>query len=450
VQDYSAPTAAAPIDKRQQVSVWAEVSALVALSIPVVAGLAGGTAMSAVDSWMLGSLGEIPLAAASLTQSVLVIFYAGLYGFVGAVGLLAGRAYGARDPGRGSSILRHGLVLGLNSGIYGAVAMAAVLLILPYTGQPSEVLAALPEYWIVMSAMLIPFTLAMVIKLFLDSIGRAWTAAALNLLPVAFSIPLNWLLVYGHFGSGIANVAAFAAALVVMLLFLCLAPSMAPYRGGLGIRSSGFRDLTREGVPMGVQYFAEAGAVAVAGILIGWLGATALAANQIVFSVAVLIYMAPLGMSAAVSIRIAQALGEGDLHRVRTIGLSGIGVVSLWMLAFTALMVLWGESMARAFVDDPAVVATATLMFVTVGVMQVFDGLQSVSLGALRGLLDNRWPTRVSLIAYWLIALPLSLLFGFVLGYGAPGVWAGFGVGLAIAGVLLLSRFIARTGRLTH
>ena len=83
--------------------------------------------------------------------------------------------------------------------------------------------------------------------------------------------------------------------------------------------------------------------------------------------------------------------------------------------------------MTRAFVDDPAVIAAGAAIFVAVGIMQVFDGLQSVSLGALRGLLDNRWPTVVSLVAYWLIALPLSIIYGFVLDLGAPGVWAGFG-----------------------
>lgn len=434
-------------------TVWAEAGPLVALSIPVVAGLAGATALSVIDSWMLAPLGTIPLAAASLTQSVLVILYAGLYGFIGAVGPLAGHAHGADEPHRLSDVLLHGLLLGLAGGFLGACAMADVLYLLPYAHQPPEVLDVLPHYWLAMSAMLVPYTMSMVIKLFLDSIGRPWTSAFLTLLPIPINIPLNWLLIYGNWGfpqlgllgAGIASLAAVSGGLFIMLLYLMLAPSMAVYRRAFRFRRRSLNRLTREGVPMAIQYVSEGGAVAIAGILIGLLGATALAANQIVFSLAVLIYMAPLGMAAAVSIRISQAIGEGAPERARAVGIAGLAVVSLWMVGFTVLMVGWGEHISRLFIDEPDVIAAATAIFVTVGIMQIFDGLQSVGLGALRGLLDNDWPTRVSLVAYWLVALPLSIVFGFTLNLGAPGVWAGFGVGLAVAALLLVRRFLRLT-----
>ncbi len=439
-------------------SVLAEVPALIALAVPVVAGLVGGSLLSVIDSVMLGPLGEVPLAAASLTQSVLVIFYAGLYGLVGAVGILTGQAYGAGDRQRASRILRHGLVIGLAGGVAGALAMVASLSVLPYTGQPDEVMAAIPIYWISMSLLLVPFTLTMVIKQFLDSIGRPWMGAFLTFVPVFLNIPLNWLLIYGRFGfpqlglvgAGLASLAAFAGGFVLMLLYLRYAASMAPFRDAIKLHAAGYSELTREGYPMSIQYLAEGSSVAIAGVLIGLLGATALAANQIVFSVGVLVYMAPLGMSGAVSIRIAQAVGEGATHRIRAIGLAGISVVTLWMLTFTLIMILWGESISSAFVNEPPVIAAATAMFVAVGIMQVFDGLQSVSLGALRGILDNHWPTRVSLFSYWLIALPLSALFGFGLGFGAPGIWAGFGIGIGVAGVLLVRRFMAQTRLLSQ
>ncbi len=438
-------------------TILAEVPALVALAVPVVAGLVGGSLLSVIDSVMLGPLGEVPLAAASLTQSVLVIFYAGLYGLVGAVGILTGQAFGAGDTHRVSGILRHGLVIGLCGGSAGALAMAALLFMLPYTGQPDEVMAAIPLYWITMSFLLVPFTLTMVVKQFLDSIGRPWTGALLTLLPVVLNIPLNWVFIYGRLGfpklglagAGLASLAAFSGGFVLMLVYLSRAASMAPYRAAAKLQRDGYSELTREGYPMAVQYLAEGSSVAIAGVLIGLLGATALAANQIVFSVGVLVYMAPLGMSGAVSIRIAQAMGEGAMHRIRAIGLAGVGVVTVWMLSFTFIMVLWGEPISGAFVDEPPIIAAATAMFVAVGFMQVFDGLQSVSLGALRGILDNRWPTRVSLFAYWAIALPLSVLFGFGLGFGAPGIWAGFGVGIGVAGVLLIRRFMKQTRTLS-
>jgi MATE family multidrug resistance protein len=315
------------------------------------------------------------------------------------------------------------------------------------------VLEALPSYWFAMSAMLVPFTLTMVVKHFLDSIERPWTGAALSMVPVILNVPLNWMLIYGHMGfpamglsgAGIASFVAFSLGFLVSLLYIRLAPSMRRYRHAYSMSNHDFSDVAHNGYPMMIQYLAEGGAVAVAGVLVGLAGTVALAANQIVFSVGYLVYMVPLGVAAAVSIRVAQASGESATHRIRAIGLAGIAAVSLWTLPFTALMISQGRTLARGFVDDAVVIEAAAAIFVAVGFFQFFDGLQSVCLGALRGLLDSRWPTVVSLVAYWLVALPLGACFAFTLGLGAPGIWAGFGVGLAVAGVLLLARFLART-----
>jgi len=216
------------------------------------------------------------------------------------------------------------------------------------------------------------------------------------------------------------------------------------------LHRNGFAEQSREGVPMGLQYLAEGGALAVAGVMIGLLGATALAANQIVFSVASVLYMLPLGMAGAVGIRIAQVLGAGEAWRVQPIGLTAMGLVTVWTVLFTTVLVVAGGEIAGAFVEDRAVVAVATAMFLAVGVMQVFDGIQSVSLGALRALLDNRWPTAVTLTAYWLLALPFGWLLAIPLGFGAAGFWAGFAFGLAVAALLLLTRFLRTGARLTE
>ena len=449
------PTAPAKSRRRRTAlsRVAAETSGLVALAAPLVAGLMGGSLLSVVDSYMLGPLGEAPLAACSLTQSVLVIFYAALYGLTSPISVLVGQAYAAGELSRISAIRRHGLAIGIAGGLVAAVAMSAILALLPYSGQPENVVAILPAYWLAMSAALVPFTLQMVLKQVCDAIERPWTGAFFTILPVAVNVPLNWALIYGHWGApklgllgaGLGSLGALTVGLVAMVGYFRFAKSMAPYRGSTRFTFASIAELTRHGTPMSVQYLAESSAVAIAGVLIGLLGATALAANQIVFSIGVLIYMVPLGMAGAVTIRIAQAIGECSWPRVRAIGIAGVAVVTIWMAAFSAAMVLFGQEIAHAFIDDPHVVALAATMFVAVGVMQVFDGLQSVSLGALRGMLDNDWPMRVSLIAYWLVALPLSVVFGFVLGFGATGVWAGFGAGLAVAGVLLTHRFLKLT-----
>jgi MATE family multidrug resistance protein len=430
----------------------AETGRLAGLAAPMVAGLVASTGVTVVDTAMLGPLGATPLAAAGVATSVLIIFYAGLYGAAGPVGIFAGRAYGAGDPGRIGATARAGAVLALVGGLLGAAAMAAGLPLLPALGQPAEVVAAIGPYWLWMSAALVPYTLALAGKNLLDASDRAWTGVLLTLAPVALNVGLNWVLIYGHLGfpamglegAGLASFLAQSAGAALMWLWLRRARALRAWWAPAPVTRADLRQQAREGWPMTLQYLAEGGAVAAAGLMVGTFGAVALAANQIAISVGSTIYMLPLGLSAAVTFRIAQAVGAGETARAPAIAAAGLGVVTVWMGGFAILFLTAGEAIAALFTPDPAVVAAAGAIFAIWGLMQLVDGVQSVSLGALRGLLDNRWPTRVSIIAYWLVALPLGWIFSGPLGFGAPGVWAGFGVGLAFAAVALAARLFGK------
>lgn len=425
-----------------------EARSLVSLAVPLVAGWTSSFIIGLTNTFFLGPLGEVPLAAVSLTTSISIILYAGLFGLLGPIGFLIGTAFGAGDATKISEIMKHGRVIGLGAGTLGCALMALSLLAMPYLGQPVAVLQVIAPYWLLTSATVIPFCVTFVYKQFYDSTDRAWIGVVLSLLPMFINMPLTWALVGGHFGlpamgligAGWSGFIAGCAGMVAIAAHFHLTPAHAPYRVRVNWQRSAFAEHLREGVPMGVQYFFEGGAVAIAGVLIGLLGATALAANQVVFSVMGLLYMIPLGMSAAVGIRVAQAAGGGERARARGIGVSGMVLVSLWTVVFTAVLLTSGGQVAGQFVSDANVIAIATVMFATVGTMQIFDGIQSVGVGVLRGVFDNRYPTVVSLIAYWLIALPLSVAFGFLLNWGAPGVWVGFGGGLVVASVLLVRR----------
>lgn len=433
-------------------SISAEIAPLVRLAVPLIAGLVTTTLLMLTDTYMLGPLGEIPLAAASLTSSVALIFISALYGFMGPVGILVGRVAGARDFIRVASVLKHGWALGLLLGSISVLLMIAIYFMLPWFGQPEKVVAAATAYWVAIAMMLIPYTVNLAFKQTLDAIERPWTGVAIMFVAVVVNIPLNYGLIYGHgglpklglLGAGVASLAAEVIALCTFVVYFRWAPSLIRLKQACAWQRSGARDHMNQGLPMAIQYALEGGSVSVGGIMIGVLGATALAANQIVFSVGSAIYMIPLGMAGAVGIRIAQASGASALQRIRSIGFAACVLVTAWTVFFTLLLVVAGASIARLFVADEAIVAIARLMFIATGVMQIVDGIQSVSLGALRGILDNRWPTVVTLIAYWLLALPLGYAFAFTLDWGAPGVWAGFGAGLMFAAVMLFWRFSAK------
>jgi multidrug resistance protein, MATE family len=429
-------------------SLQRETKPLVNLAVPLVAGSLSFTLFGVINSYFLGLIGEVPLAAASLTMSVSIIIYGALFGLIGPIGYFIGTAYGANDANKISEVMKHGVVLGLLAGTIGFVLMALSLFVLPFLGQPKEVLEIITPFWLLTGVSMIPFFMTFVFKQFYDSTDKPWTGTVLSLVSVVVYIPLCGLFVksLGLSGAGLAAVLAGFVGLAVIALHFYVNPAHKPYRLHSSWRRAAFTEQLREGLPMGVQYLLEGGAITVAGLLIGLLGATALAANQIVFSVLGILWIVPIGMSAAVGILVAQAVGSGEKERTRSIGVTGMIIAGLWSLLFTALLILFGKWVAGQFVDESEVIAVATLLFIVWGLSQIFDGIQSVGVGVLRGIFDNRYPTRVSLIAYWFISLPLGYLFGFMFKWGAAGVWAGYGLGLAIASVLLVRRLWKMTG----
>ncbi|WP_208539329.1 MATE family efflux transporter [Algihabitans albus] len=423
------------------------------LAVPIVVGLAAATLIGVVDTIMIAPLGTQALAAAALATSALVILYSALYGLVSVIGITMAQARGAQEPKAVSSAVRNGALLGLIAGAAGTGMMIALFPLLPYLGQPEQVLAVLFPYWVSMAFVVIPFAILYVFKGLFDAVDRPWTGAAFALLGVLVNIPFNWVLIHGVFGwaglgllgAGLASLLAEGVALLAVWLYWRRSRSMAPFRQRAALSLKTMAQQFREGWPVALAYTGEGGAYALAGLMLGWFGAAALAANQVVGSIATVLYMLPLGMAAAVGIRIGQAVGAGETERVRAIGLGAFGAVVAWMAVVTVLLTILRTDISRALSDDPEVVAIASAMFLTMALMQVVDGIQSTSLGALRGLVDNRVPTVISLIAYWLIALPCAYLFGFWLDLGPAGVWIGYGLGLTTAAVALQVRFFRRT-----
>ncbi|WP_208976068.1 MATE family efflux transporter [Pseudovibrio exalbescens] len=422
-----------------------EVGALLRLSIPIVAGLTASTLLGVTDTIMISPLGTLPLAAASLTAAVLIVAQSAVYGFITPVGIEAAQKFGFNDTQGVRRALRQGLLMAACVGLLSAAIMALCWPIMPLIGQPPEVLELGKFYWFTMSAFLIPVAVLMAISQVLSAIGRAWTAAFLSFGGVILNIPLNYVLIWGVgswfglglVGAGIASLTADVIAACVALLWLSRQGYLRRVTSepGLGRRLAG------EGLPLSLGHLGEGAAFSLVGILLGLFGATALAANQIVQSVGGVLYMLPIGVATATSIRIGQAIGAGELDRRRPIARTALLMVTGWMSLVTVVLMLTGGKIADALSQDPNVIATTTGMFIIVAIIQVADGVQSTALGALRGARDFNWPTGVTLASYWLLALPLGGLLGFILDFGPLGLWAGYGLGTVLAAILLPLRF---------
>lgn len=433
-----------------------EVPPILRLAVPIVAGLAASTLIGVTDALMLAPLGALPLAAAGLTNAVLVIIISGIYGTLATVSVRVGAAFGAREGRRIPFILVNSLALGVLTGAGGVAVMGLVWPLLPVLGQPAEVLEAMPAYYAAMAAWILPFSVLLALKSALEAVGRAWTGTAFAFLGVVLNVPLNYALIWGIgpfpelglLGAGVASFVAEALALGAAFLWLLRARGARRLRLPRPLDGREIWAALREGLPLGLLYVAESGAGAVATVLIGLFGTMALAANQVAMSIEAVFYMLPLGIAGAVAIRVAEARGAGETERIRAIAWSSVAVALTWLVPAALILGLGGGAIARAVTGEEEVAGLAGVILMVIAPMLIADSLQSTMLGALRGLSDTGVPAAVSMVAFWVVALPLGWALATWGGMGAPGIWAGFVAGLFLAAGLLVMRFRSRLGLL--
>ncbi|MGR3615108.1 MAG: MATE family efflux transporter [Paracoccaceae bacterium] len=425
---------------------------LTRLAFPIVVSLAAATLIGVVDTIMVSPLGTLPLAAVSITASVMIIFYSALYGFVSVIGVRMAEAFGESNDTALGVVTWAGIAVSAVAGVIGAVLMLLMRPWLGWIGQPQAVTELLVGYWTTMSLLLIPFTVFYALKALFDAIDRPWWGVGLAFVAVALNVPANFLLIHGFagwpglglLGAGLASLLSETASLVLALWIL---RALQQRRRGLArapVQWSEVLVQLKEGSVIAVGYVGEGGAYAVAGLLMGWFSAEALAAHQIVSAVGGVLYMVPLGVSIAVSIRVAQAIGGNARQRLSQIGLASLLLIISWMGLVVLSILLGREWMSLKLSSDPAVVSLAISMFLVIAAMQIGDGIQGVMLGAARGMMDNRIPVMITLITYWAMALPIGCALGFHLGLGPNGVWIGYGIGVALAGVALTYRFFVK------
>jgi MATE family multidrug resistance protein len=338
------------------------------------------------------------------------------------------------------------------------VVMLAAWPLLPWLGQPREVLAIMFPYWVSIAVLMLPFSLLLVFKATFEAVDRPWLGTGFAFLAVGVNVPLNYALIWGFgplpmlglTGAGIASLVAETLALAAAWVYWLRARSMRRLRLRAGLSKAEMASVAREGAPLGLMYVAETGAMAVATLMIGTFGAVALAGNQVAMSVGALLYMVPLGVAGAVAIRVAQARGARNHAALRPIAWAALLLATVWLAGAAAVLGLHGRTIAGWITQEPEVIAVAATLFFVFACSQVMDGVQSTMTGALRGLSDTGFPAWLSLLAYWALGLPLGWVLAHPAGMGPAGVWTGFIVALGLAAPLLVLRFLrqASSGRL--
>ena len=434
------------MSRSEQASEW---RALTSIAVPVVVVQVGLMLMGVVDTLIIGHVSPQALAAVALGSLYFFNVSVIAMGALMALDPLVAQAVGANDRVAVTRSIQRGLILAVLLGIVTMVGMIPAAPTLRFFRQPVEVIPATALYVHIGAAGLVPFLVFVVLRQSLQAISRlapiVTTIVAANLLN-AF---LNWVLIFGHLGAPALGVAGSAIGTVISRWVMCVMllvlawPDLRPHLTSIDPASLERGPLLRMlalGLPIGLQQFLEFSAFGAVGLLMGIFGALQVAAHQVALNLAALTFMVPVGVAAAAAVRVGHAIGAGDLPRSRLAARIAYVVGAGFMSTTAVLFLMLPRPLASQYSTDAALIAIAASLIPIAGVFQVFDGLQAVGAGVLRGLGDTRVPLVAMLSGYWLIGVPVSVVLGFRTSLGPQGLWWGFVAGLASVALFLLIR----------
>ena len=434
----------------------ADVTALLKLAGPIVLIQVGMMLMGVVDTIMVGRVSAEGLAAVALGNLFsfgIMIFGVGV---LMALDPIIGQALGAGDELAVSRGLQRGFVLSAVLAVPIALVLLTVEPVLTLARQPAEVVPLAAGYVYRLIPAVPPFFAFVVLRQTLQAHRRTRPVVATILIANAANVLLNYAWIFGHFGFPELGVLGSAWAtlasrwLMAVLLLVLGWPYLHVY---LRRRAPNLLDpkpilrMLWLGAPIGAQMTLELGAFGTVAVLMGWLGVAQVAAHQVAINLASLAFMVPLGVSSAAAVIVGHAVGRGDAAAVRRSTSAALLVGAGFMCLTAALFIAAPRALAGLYTAEVQVLEFAALLLPIAGVFQVFDGLQVVSLGLLRGLGDTRVPMLVNVVGFWLLGIPVSLWLGFGAGYGAEGLWWGLVLGLAIVAVFLVLRLNHRQSR---
>lgn len=429
------------------------------LAYPVMIGSLGQILVGVADSFMVGKLGAIPLAAISYANSLLAIPL--VFGIGVAYGLtpLVANADGADDIRKAARLFKNGTFINV---VIGVLIVASLFAIRPFMDQldqdPAVVEAAIP-YFTVVALSFFPLQIFFNYKQFTEGLSDTKAAMRLSLASNVLNIFLNWVFIFGKLGfepMGIvgAGYATLISRIVMMFLLIIWVHKKEKYKPYMRLFPETkwkWKDMWSVlviGIPSGLQYIFEVGAFASASIIIGTIGALDQAAHQIAISLASISYMAASGFGAAATVRVGNQLGRRDLPTLK-IASTTLFEMTVIFMGLTGVFFLVGRTALPAlFTDDIHVITIAAELLVITTFFQISDGVQVMALGALRGMGDTIIPTIVTFISYWILAIPLGYVLGKFTDLGASGVWIGLAIGLTISAFAQWRRFKSKVAKL--
>jgi multidrug resistance protein, MATE family len=429
-----------------------ELRDLIALAVPVVFSELGWMAQGVVDTIMVGKLGPAAIGAVAVGNAV--YYTPSLFGMGLLLGLdtLVAQAYGRRDHDECHRWLAQGVYLACIATLPLMLLAALASFAFVRFGIAPEVATPAAGYLRVLIWSTLPLLLYGSARRYLQGVGEVRVITATYLGANLINWFLNWVLIYGKLGFPALGVKGSALSTCFARLFMAVALIGFAWRyerrrghplflHWAAPQLARLKALTRLGAPAAGQILLEVGAWNLCTFAAGWLTPVALATHTIALNYASVTYMVPLGVSAAAAVAVGHAVGAGDAPRARRAGWLSLALGVGFMLVAAVCFFAFPRPLIELYTRDPQVLAIGPGLLGLAAAFQIFDGIQTVSTGALRGLGETRVPMFANLVGYWFLGLPLGFTLCFWLKWGIYGMWIGLTIALIVIAALLIVRW---------
>ena len=428
------------------------------LAVPLVLAELSWMAMTTVDTIMVGRLPDAAVAIGAAALGGGLYYTVAIFGTGLMLGLdtLVSQAFGRDDLHDARHSLVNSVVMAvlLTPLLMGAVSLMPGLML--RVGVKAEIVATMAPFLRALNWSTLPLLLYSTLRRYLQAVHIVkpvtFALVSANIVNALF----NWIFIYGHWGAKAYGVpgsgwstclarAYMAGVLLFTLFYYDRSRRLLLREHAWKIDFRRMHALLKLGGPAATQILLEIGGFTAAGAMAGRVGALALAAHQIALNCAAFTYMVPLGVSSAAAVRVGHALGRGDPAGARRAGWTTILLGAGFMLMAGVVFVSFPRTIARIYTPDPTVIRAGATLLLIAAAFQLFDGIQTVTTGALRGAGETRIPMLANLVAYWVIGLPIGYWLCFRLGWGVIGLWVGLLIGLVVVATIVLCAWWRKT-----
>lgn len=429
-----------------------EFKTLIRLALPIVVAQFAQTANGFVDTIMAGRVGPGDLAAVAVGSSIWVPVFLFLVGVMQGVTPFVAQHHGAGETRSVGLVAQQGLWLALPLGLFGMLLLRSVEPVLVMMEVQAELRPLVVAYLEGVSWGMPAITLFLALRCMTEGMSHTRPVMMVSLLGLGLNIPANYVLIYGKLGlPALGGVGCgWATALVMWFMLACLTLYCltVEYCQSTGWHHDFSRpdpaklgQLIRLGLPIGLAIFIEVSLFCVIALFIASIGTQVVAGHQIALNLASMVFMIPLSISLALTVRVGFNLGLNNLTGIHHSLRGGLTLIVVLALVNSSLMILFREPLARIYTDDGDVIALACALMVFAALFQLSDGLQVGANGILRGLQDTTIPMLLTIVAYWCVGLPVGYILGLTdwvtPAMGAQGFWIGLVAGLTVAALLL-------------